>query len=475
MGKLRLYELWENISRKEKIKIAIDGSSYKYDEDSIQTLSYLNIYEQFDIIYISSEQVEGEKSILKIFCPEYKRGNEITIKATTPRELRGSGFKDGSIKNILSVELIACIALADVVATRTDIFSKVDKNFIQNNFYASKTFVGNLSECLSAIRAWINKHAELTIKKDKFAFHFSKLLIVTLSEHILLPHFDDAWRAAVAIKEDKYPLGEGTLNDYLYAISLRVRHMLTTRDILEVSKLNTYETFNRKSENYSYMLTYYLGYFLILATAILDSLCWVTNWRLGRIIGKGYEISLRKTNKHYGKFIASLSGFNIGLSNYVALDSTQSYLELIYYLRNFIAHNIMPGNINILGNYQGLHGELIVLQGKVENKVMEFSKYNGLSREELMKIGIECMRPTVNRRDDKTVMEPILFARYSILRVMNIIEIFFSDLSMEKKMLSEKEEIEKYDSLIHLPLEKNRGELIEKTDKALIAIEASIP
>jgi len=44
-----LFGLWESISKKESIRIAVDGSSYQYDDETLRSLSTLSLFSQFEV------------------------------------------------------------------------------------------------------------------------------------------------------------------------------------------------------------------------------------------------------------------------------------------------------------------------------------------------------------------------------------------------------------------------------------------
>jgi len=473
MEKIRLYSLWENIVKKETIKIAIDGSSYSHDDESLNILSTLNVYNQFEVLYVSSKGIKDKNLNFKFCIPEYKRDDEIILKFHDSNELWGSGFRDKKIKDLLSVDTIAAVAFADVVVTEFDIYSQFKKYFIEENFYGKSPYIGKLSNCLSAIRAWINNLSKLTAHKN-YTYHFSKWISVTFANHILLPYFQTAWRAALVTEEDNFPLGEGSVQDFLSSILLRSKHLLTTRDLLEVLKFNTFESFNPKSDKYSYMVIYYFGYFLLLVTAIIDSVGWIVNWRINRRIKSGLEISFRKTHRYFSSFNKDLLKFDNALSNYIVTDSTQSLLELIYYLRNFFAHNILPGSVTYSG-FEGLSGDLISLKGKVENKILEFSKCNNLTDKQLLEIGIEIKRLTAKPSDDEKLIEPILFSRYLLMRLIEIVDTIFKHLNIERKMITSQKEKDEFDRLGRIPLKTVSNDFLDKTNQALSIIEASVP
>jgi len=416
MEKIRLYSLWENIVKKETIKIAIDGSSYSHDDESLNILSTLNVYNQFEVLYVSSKGIKDKNLNFKFCIPEYKRDDEIILKFHDSNELWGSGFRDKKIKDLLSVDTIAAVAFADVVVTEFDIYSQFKKYFIEENFYGKSPYIGKLPNCLSAIRAWINNLSKLTAHKN-YTYHFSKWISVTFASHILLPYFQTAWRAALVTEEDNFPLGEGSVQDFLSSILLRSKHLLTTRDLLEVLKFNTFESFNPKSDKYSYMVIYYFGYFLLLVTAIIDSVGWIGN---------------------------------------------------------FFAHNILPGSVTYSG-FEGLSGDLISLKGKVENKILEFSKCNNLTDKQLLEIGIEIKRLTAKPSDDEKLIEPILFSRYLLMRLIEIVDTIFKHLNIERKMITSQKEKDEFDRLGRIPLKTVSNDFLDKTNQALSIIEASVP
>jgi len=473
MEEIHLYSLWENIVKKETIKIVIDGSSYNHNDESLNVLSTLSIYNQFEILYVSSKEIKDRNFNFKFCIPEYKRDDEIILKSCDSNELWRLGLRDKKIKNTLSINTIAAIAIADVLITEIDIYSQFEKYFIEKSLYGKSPYTCKLTDCLSAVRAWINNLSKLTAHKN-YTLHFSKWISVTFAIPILLPYLQTAWRGAVVTKEDNFPLGEGTVQDFLSSILLRSKHLLTTRDLLETLKLNTFERFNPKAENYSYMVIYYFGYFLLLITAIIDSISWITYWRINRPMKSGYKVSLRKTRSYFSSLFKDLLKFDNALSNYIASDSVQSLLELIYYLRNSIAHNILPSSVTYSG-FEGLSGDLISLKGDVEKKIQEFSKCNKLTDKQLLEIGIDIKRLTARPSDNEITIEPILFSRYLLMRLVKIIDTIFKYLCIEKEMIKSQKEKDEFDRLGRIPLKTNRPDIGDKTNQAMSIIEASIP
>ncbi|MFX0135865.1 MAG: hypothetical protein ACFFDN_19635 [Candidatus Hodarchaeota archaeon] len=473
MQKIRLYSLWENIIKKETVKIAIDGSSYSHNDESLNVLSTLGVYNQFEVLYVSSKGIKDKNLNFKFCFPEHKRDNEIILKSHDSNELWRLGYKHKEIKDMLSVDTIAAIAVADIVVTEIDIYSKVEKYFIEKSLYGKSPYICKLTNCLSAIRAWINNLSKLTAYKNN-TFWFSRETSVNFAIHMLLPYLQTAWRAAVVTKADNFPLGEGTVRDFISSTLLRSKHLLTTRDLLEVLKINTFERFNPKAEDYSYMVIYYFGYFLLLITAMIDSISWIANWRINRHIKSGLEVSFRKTRRHFSSFIKYLSRFDNTLSNYIASDSIQSLLELVYYLRNFFAHNILPSSVMYSGS-EGFSGDLISLKGDVERKIQEFSKCNNLTDKQLLEMGIDIKKLTTRPSDGEKLIEPILFSRYILMRLIEIVDTIFKHLCIENKMITSQEEKKEFDRLGRIPLKTASDDFSDKTNKALSIIEASVP
>jgi len=123
MNQAPIYCLWEKIVKKESLKISIDGSTYKYEDESIKALIALSYYKQFEIFYVSNQDID-KKNNIKIFIPEYIRETEIFLKRPGTKEMWGSGFKNSKIKNIFSIELVGAITFGDLVITKTDLYSK---------------------------------------------------------------------------------------------------------------------------------------------------------------------------------------------------------------------------------------------------------------------------------------------------------------------------------------------------------------
>lgn len=474
MQEIHLHSLWEKIVKKEKIKIAIDGSSYAHDDEDLNVLSTLNIYEQFEVLYISCKKIKDKNFYFKFFTPEYKEENEILIECVDSKELRISGFRNKEVKDVFSIELIAAITFADVVVTRIEIYPILKKHSLEYVFNGKKTFIGSLSRCLSAIRAWVNNQNKLSTSTGS-THHFSKWRSIIDAQKKLLPNFQTAWRATVSTQENKFLLGEGTIQDYLSSISLRAMHLITTRDLLEVLKLNSFDRlFNPKADNFSYKVIYHFGYYLLLITAVVDSLEWITSWRIYNKVKYKSKVSFRNTKECHKSFVKDLVKFNENLSIYVNSDSIQSTLKLVYSIRNFFAHSILPGFASYSG-CEGLSGDLIALKGNLETEIKKFIECNNLNKRQLLEVGIEIKRPILDPRHNDIVIEPILFSRYVLMRVMEFIDTVFKYLYIEKKLITIQNEQDKFDSLGKISLRTNRYDFFEKMNQALVAIEASVP
>lgn len=442
MEKNSLFKLWELISSRDTIIIAIDGNSYPNLDEEIKALSCLNQYDQFKVLYVTSKK-ESEKELDPItWCPNYRGENEIILKRKNSSDIWGSGFDDPMIMKILSIDLIACISIGNIAVTKED--TKPHIRSIQKSFIGNKTYIGNLSECLSAIRAWINKQSKLTVKNHNYSFMFSNWSNVLTFSDKLTPHFYSVQYAVLSLNQVKLDFYDGNILEYFYSISTRMIHVIITRDILEVLKLNNYDSTKRHLSNYSLNMTYYFGYLLILVTGILDSIGCIVNWAIESKINKYHEINLRKFKKDsYRKLLKTLNAYSKELADYIDSPKNQHFFELIYCLRNFVAHGVMPKRMKLLGNYQGLHGDLILLESTIEDKIMNYANEIDVNIKE---IGVDMYKPSKNMIDNKVLLDPVLFTRYIVKEVLNFTDNVSRLLVIQKK-ISEKSEMDKYNDI----------------------------
>lgn len=474
MEKLTLYNLWKQISQKNKIVIAIDGNSYSYNDEEIKTLFYINNFEQFEILYISTKNEENQKSNNLIFHPNYKTNNEISIERINPHNIRDTGFQDEKIKSLLSIELISAIGFGDLAITRKDVFSILNEKEIQRIFYDGKVFIGNVSKCFSALRPWINEQTKLNYDNNSSVLisNWNSIYTAAYRDYIS-PNLTNVKRIVYALNDSKTKLSTGdNIKDYLDAILTRMIHILKTRDTLESFKMNSFKsTFG--GNNYSSNIHYFFGYLLILATGIIDSIGRVLFWGIDRQIKNHMEVTIRKekSGNRYKNFLKDLSSKNSILADYLKSDDIQYFFELIYSIRNYVAHGIIPKRINLQGNFGGLHGDLIRIQ--VDSELIK--KY--LTSENITEsrdIGIEILRQTLDETEN--LLDPVLFARHVVKKIIELSENIFGMLSLEHKII-EKEEKDKY----HLYKngsqikKKNDSIEIEMWDRFLSTIETQFP
>jgi len=251
-----LFSLWEQISKKDEVIIAVDGSTYEYNDQELIILSDLKIFKQFEILYVTNREIENKDLNLKIHTPKIliagKDEFETRLYEQNSENMRGSGFRGEKLIETLSTELIACLSIADFTVTKTKTSEIPYYINNRNSFYGKNPFSGTMSECMSALRVWIYKLDYLDFGNGKIGF--SKWMSSSLAIHRLLPHFQRARGAAIVSKEEEYPLGDGDVKEYLSSIFLRSQNLIITRDMLELLKFNSFDRFNKKQDRYSYYL-----------------------------------------------------------------------------------------------------------------------------------------------------------------------------------------------------------------------------
>lgn len=474
-----LFSLWKGVGKKGSISIAIDGSSYQYDDEALRYLSTLDLFDQFEVFYVSNNTINSKEKGLRILVPRIGQGGgkeEYRIDLEGQRYSFFPGFRNKETKEKYSAELLGSIAIGDLAITKKDIRSKYERDLIRDSFGGGKGYIGDMSECLSAIRAWINKKGVLNFN-NRSSLIISKWMAISFALQRLLPNCKKAWRAAVVSKEENCPLGEGTVRDYIGSILSRAEHLLTTRDLLEVLKLDSFDRYGTHQVNYSYLANYYFGYFLMLLTGIIDSTETLSYWGICDRQKKPLSVSFRlgKNEKSHKKFLEEMFGFNKDLAKYVNSDEAQSLLKLIYTFRNHVAHEILPANITYVGNIGGLSGDLMVLKGKMIEKMDKYSKSRNLSKEQLLGIGVELRGKSGVPDKQEILVEPILFVRYMLLEGLKFIENVLGYIQLENIIISSTEEKEKYNRIGELPRTKSSFEPFEKVNEVMALMEASVP
>jgi len=246
--------------------------------------------------------------------------------------------------------------------------------------------------------------------------------------------------------------------------------------MLELLKFNSFDRFNKKQDRYSYYLNYYFGYFLLLLTGIFDAIDTISYWRIKNKNKKPIHISFRYKNKDSEKYIREISLINKDLGEFLGTEKIQSTLKFIYFFRNYIAHDILPGGVTYVGNFQGLSGDLLLLKGKLMENIEDFAKHNELiTKEQLLEVGIDNKPRVVGEKEVEKLFEPILFSRYMVSHAMSIIDSIFKHLNLEQRLLSSQKEKEEFEKLRKLPRRTSYDEIFDKVDRALAYVEASVP
>lgn len=211
-------------------------------------------------------------------------------------------------------------------------------------------------------------------------------------------------------------------------------------------------------------------------TGIFDALDTISYWQIKNKNKKPIHISFRNKNKDSKKYIREISSINKDLGDFIGTEKIQSTLRFIYFFRNYIAHDIMPGGVTYLGNYQGLSGDLLLLKGKLAENIEDFTKHNELiTKEQLLDVGIDTKPAAVGDKEEEKLFEPILFSRYMVSQAMSIIDSIFKHLNLEQRLLSSQKEKEEFEKLRKRPRRTSGDENFDKVDRALAYVEASVP
>jgi len=475
MKNINLFDLWEKISVKDKIKIAIDGSSYQYYDKRFEILSTLGAFDQFEIIYVSNTRIKKKNSNIRIFTPRFIGENGIILKEQSSYGFFESGFGDKRLKNVLPIDLIGALAYGDIVISQVNIKEIIRKSKSNRDLKIKDAFIGSLNDCLSAIRGWVNNNKKFTKGDNYFSYQLSNWMSVTLSIHKLMPNFSYAWKASVYTNSNRFPLGEGTVHGYLSTIFQRCSHLLTTRDILEVLKVESFKDHDCKNDNTRYSINYYYGYFLLLVTAIIDTVEWIIYWYIRDKINNRGKLSIRKDKNCFESSIIHLKK---KLREYIKSNAIQSILTMIYSLRNLTAHDKLPDLIgrrkNLMKYSKGLYGELISIKTSkdIEN-ISDFLKLNKYTEEQMHDIGVD-LEIGSDRKDREVLINPILFVRFLSIQLFKIIDNIFKYLCIEKKLKKLQSKEEKDDFYQEPDLKMGDDGLIVELRKALIAIESEI-
>lgn len=461
LPKIRFFSYWNELIRNQehnkefKLELAIDGSTYDYDDEELRCLSILNEFENFEIFYISGKKVKKKKYQFKILVPEG------LVSHTDSIHLKGVGFdlwmdrgaKYEEVKE-LPLEFVGAAAACNFAVSK----SKVKLN--TPHVFGEPTFIGTVKECLSIIRPWI--HLLPYVKARNTKYLFSKWHSVLFGSKILVPSFELAWRAAVAVGDDKFPFCDSTIDNFLWSLNERIKNLITTRNFLEEIKFEGMKGEFRKPEDYPNIITYYFGYFMMLVRAIFDSLAYILNWRLGNLTPTLFDLSLRPKNK---KIFRLLSAFNQNLFSYLKSLKFQSFLEMMFYLRNTITHSVIPERIVQTGN---LAGDTLVFKGEIINRLNDFIKHNNLSQNNRERMGVFSRNSEIN-------IEPVLFSKYMVMDVCNKANYIMNKLSVHRKMITTSKELAKFKSLGKPKDTKITGDFFDSIHEALSFIEACVP
>lgn len=468
----KLFNLWESISEKETIRIAIDYNSIDLTGEEITKIAFLNYTQELEIYTVTSQESTSLTNALKI-KKLYMAHND--TKEDLREYLKKWSRYYGELPNddFLSDELIESILHADVVVTNNAFMKKLDLSVLSTIFH-SKCYIDNFTNCLSAIRAWINSY-------DAFSFGNNSRIVlpkwqaVTFANRFLMPYLQDAWAAAVATKQKRYILPEVTINDYLASILSRLRYIFTTRDILETLKLKSYKKFSGNPYGFRYLSSYYFGYILILATALIDSVGCVLCFAFDKKIKHGAEVSLREeNNKKYKSIFNLIQNSNEEMAAFLNSAPLQSFFELLYYLRNSIAHRSLPDPVHYSGNMDDLSGHLLSLNGGVLKRIEKFSENNQFDKNQLKQIGIKHMKYAIDDAYHELCLESILFSRFLVAKLAEFLNESFRLILLPKKMNLTEEEEKEFNRLKNIKL-FTKMDYFEQTTEALTMIEASIP
>lgn len=467
-----LYSLWNGIIQKQqinkelKIMLAIDGSSYEYNDDDLKYLSILNETKNFEIIYISTKEIKSQKNNFKVFIIQpvkksYERGLEyiiINLSRQNSKDWMQVGAKSEKVRQ-LPLPLVATAASSNFAITKTKV--EIDTSYI----FEKATYIGTINECLSIIRPWV--HSLKKLEYEGVDVIPSRWRSIGLGRNALVPSFEPPWRASIAIDENKFPIFDTTAHVFLWSLRERIENLIATRNFIEEIKFERMKGIpNGKPEDVPNIISYYFGYFLMLIRGIFDSLTWITNWRIGRTNIEPYEISLYYSTR-YRKFFNSLSKFNESLFNYIKSPRFQSYIQMIYSLRNSFAHTALPTSLEQAGI---LAGEFLVFRGNIIIKFKDFAKHNNLSNDNIAEIGIFF-------RNTDLIIEPVLFSKYMVMDVCKKIDYIIKRLYIHKKMIASATvaELKKFNELGKPREEEKAKNYHDSLHDALSFIEACVP
>lgn len=476
-----LFSLWESISKKESIRIAVDGSSYQYDDETLGFLSTLGLFSQFEVFYVSSHETCTRQGGLRILIPRIcsegaKDVYEIHLEEPG-QFLFSSGFSSAKAREKYPPELLGAIAFGDLVITERDLESKADKDLIWDSFHSRRGFIGNFSECLSALRAWAYRKSILSFETG-LRLKISREMSTLRALSKLVPNAKMAWRAAIVSQDKNLALKDGTVKDYVWSVLGRVKHLLTTRDFLEIIKLESFDRLHASHEDLNYLADYYFGYFLVLLTGVIDSTETLSYWCLCDRKEKPDRIHFRRPSKidaQQRDFLEKMRASNRHLAEYVGSEESQVLLRLIYELRNLTAHDILPSNLTSQGNFLGLSGDLLAFKGRVMESMRNYADVLRLSKDQLISLGVE-MKSKGGISDRQEIwVEPTLFVRYILAESLKFIDRVIGYLQIENIILSSTEETEKYEKLGKSPRTKPGLEIFESVNEVMALIEACIP
>jgi hypothetical protein len=110
-----LFSLWKNIGKKGSHSIAVDGSSYQYDDEGLRYLSTLDLFEQFKVFYVSNKKLDSKEEGLPILVPRISQGGgkeeyRLDLETLDAGYLLCSGFRNKEINEKYSAELLGSVA-----------------------------------------------------------------------------------------------------------------------------------------------------------------------------------------------------------------------------------------------------------------------------------------------------------------------------------------------------------------------------
>jgi len=293
-----------------------------------------------------------------------------------------------------------------------------------------------------------------------------------------VPNAKRAWRAAIVSQDKNLALKDGTVKDYVWSVLARAKHLLTTRDLLEIIKLDSSDRLYASHKDLHFMADYYFGYFLVLLTGVIDATETLSYWCLCDRKEKPNRISFRRHQKidaRQRNFLEKMQASNRHLAEYVGSEESQVLLRFIYALRNLTAHDILPSNLTSQGNFLGLSGDLLVFKGRVMESMCEYADKLELSKDQLIGLGVELKSKGGISERGEIWVEPTLFVRYILAESLKFIDRVIGFLQIENIILSSTEEIEKYEQLGKSPRTKSGLEMFESVNEIMALIEACIP